>query len=203
MRKPPLTRAWLSPAIATRFVLVAALTPGFARADPVGTIHACYKSNSGDLRLVQGEADCHPNEVAISWNAVGPSGAPGSIAARIRDEGPITLTPHETSVIPLSGETWMQRADEFQELVGQIQVDTPCPGFATAVVPLIRVFLDGVERVTMRVTQPLSEFRFPSFEPGVEVEHTLVVTVTERNCTGPHIVQSVKVNALGAGGAQQ
>ena len=176
-------------------LLLAIGPPGLVRAQqPVGTIHACYHLRSGNLRIVDADTDCGPQERPLSWNTPGP----GSVAARIRDEGPVTLGAGETLEIPLTGNVWTQVPDEFQDLVGQIEIETTCPGFATAVIPVIRVFLDGEERATLPVTERISEFRIPSFEPATEVSHTLTITITERNCRPPHVIRSVKFDALSA-----
>ncbi len=45
--------------------------------DPSAVIHACYKSESGDLRIVAPGADCKPSETQVSWNQQGPAGADG------------------------------------------------------------------------------------------------------------------------------
>jgi hypothetical protein len=166
------------------------------RASDSEAIQGCYQARTGDLRVVQAPSDCRPDEVALSWNSAGTG--PGSIAARVRDQGPFPLIPLQTTEVPLTGDAWSQGANEFQDVFGQVHVDTPCPSFAVAVVPLIKVFLDGELRVTMLVTQPVSDFRIPSFEPGVERSHTLAVTITHRGCTqaGEAIVQSVKADVL-------
>ena len=201
MRKLFFRSLWLGASIAGMILSSSVEGHGRVRAfEPDGIIHACYQARSGDLRLVGSPADCRPDERAIFWNAARP-GQASSIAARLRDQGPMTLIPLETIEVPLSGATWSQGANEFQDVVGRVEVDTPCPSFAVAVVPLISVFLDGEERVTMRVTEPQSGFRIPIFEPGVERFHTLAVTVTERSCSqfGEATLQSVKIDVVRAG----
>ena len=43
-----------------------------------GTIHACFKNNNGDLRVVDDAAgSCKNNETAIEWNQRGLQGPPG------------------------------------------------------------------------------------------------------------------------------
>ena len=44
---------------------------------PDGLIYGCYKKVNGQLRIVNGPADCHPSEFSIYWNQVGPQGPPG------------------------------------------------------------------------------------------------------------------------------
>jgi len=44
--------------------------------DNTGVIHACYKTNKGDLRLIDGGA-CAPGETAVSWSQIGPTGPAG------------------------------------------------------------------------------------------------------------------------------
>jgi hypothetical protein len=164
--------------------------------EPVETIHACYHQRSGNLRIVETDADCRPQETPISWNVTGPEGPSGSVAARIRDQGPVSLGLREILDLPLTGNTWTQAAGEFQDLVGQIEIETTCPGTASAINPVIHVFLDGEERATLPVTEHTSEFRFPSFEPPTETTHTLTVTIAERDCRPPHLVKSVRFDVL-------
>jgi hypothetical protein len=42
-----------------------------------GVIHACYRENTGAVRLVDEGTACLPIESAISWNQKGPKGDPG------------------------------------------------------------------------------------------------------------------------------
>jgi Collagen triple helix repeat (20 copies) len=43
-----------------------------------GVIHGCYKSQNGQLRLIDPAMDsCNPSETAISWSQTGPQGPPG------------------------------------------------------------------------------------------------------------------------------
>jgi hypothetical protein len=43
-----------------------------------GVIHGCYKSQNGQLRLIDPATDsCRPSETAISWSQTGPQGPPG------------------------------------------------------------------------------------------------------------------------------
>jgi hypothetical protein len=44
--------------------------------DSQGVILACYKADSGQLRL-SNTGGCGPSESALSWNRVGPAGPPG------------------------------------------------------------------------------------------------------------------------------
>jgi hypothetical protein len=43
-----------------------------------GVINGCYKSQNGQLRLIDPATDgCHPSETAISWSQTGPQGLKG------------------------------------------------------------------------------------------------------------------------------
>jgi hypothetical protein len=43
-----------------------------------GVIHGCYKSQNGQLRLIDPATDsCRPSETPISWSQTGPQGPPG------------------------------------------------------------------------------------------------------------------------------
>ncbi len=60
---------------------VLALAGGIAYAaipDSSGVIHGCFKTGSGDLRVIDpSTTSCLPSETAISWNQMGPQGPPG------------------------------------------------------------------------------------------------------------------------------
>jgi len=45
--------------------------------DSDGTIHACYQTNTGNLRVVESNADCRSSERPISWNEKGPPATAG------------------------------------------------------------------------------------------------------------------------------
>jgi len=47
-----------------------------------GVIHACYGKSNGQVRIVAAASDCKPNEIAISWNQVGPKGDTGPMGPR-------------------------------------------------------------------------------------------------------------------------
>jgi hypothetical protein len=43
-----------------------------------GVISGCYKTQNGQLRLIDPPTDsCHPSETAISWSQTGPQGPKG------------------------------------------------------------------------------------------------------------------------------
>jgi hypothetical protein len=46
-----------------------------------GKIHACVRVGTGEVRIVDTSSDCRNNEAYISWNEVGPAGAPGAQGA--------------------------------------------------------------------------------------------------------------------------
>jgi len=65
-------------------ILAVAVAAGFAVAsipDASGVLHACYKKEKGQLRLVESAADCLPSELAITWSQTGPTGAQGPTGA--------------------------------------------------------------------------------------------------------------------------
>jgi hypothetical protein len=67
---------------ATPLVIAAALFAlglGVAYAaipDSQGVIHACYKTDNGQLRVVD-SATCNSSELPLSWSQTGPQGIPG------------------------------------------------------------------------------------------------------------------------------
>ena len=69
-------------ALAITAVAVVAIAGGvtYAVADigDGGVINGCYKSQNGQLRLIDPATDsCHPSETAISWGQTGPQGPKG------------------------------------------------------------------------------------------------------------------------------
>ena len=53
-----------------------------------GVINGCYKSQNGQLRLIDPATDsCHPSETAISWSQTGPQGPKGDKGDK-GDQGP-------------------------------------------------------------------------------------------------------------------
>jgi hypothetical protein len=57
-----------------------------------GVINGCYKSQNGQLRLIDPATDsCHPSETAISWSQIGPQGPKGDKGDK-GDPGPQGLT---------------------------------------------------------------------------------------------------------------
>src|SRR5476651_1168910 len=66
------TRRWM----AMVFVAVAAVVMASTEAR-AQVIIACVHNNTGDVRIVANAAQCHPNEVAVTWNKKGPTGPTG------------------------------------------------------------------------------------------------------------------------------
>jgi Collagen triple helix repeat (20 copies) len=63
-------------------VVVVAIAGGvsyaFAEIGGGGVINGCYKSQNGQLRLIDPATDsCHPSETSISWSQTGPQGPAG------------------------------------------------------------------------------------------------------------------------------
>ena len=46
----------------------------FAIPDESGAIQGCYQKNNGQLRVVNGAADCRPSELPLSWSQTGRPG---------------------------------------------------------------------------------------------------------------------------------
>jgi type VI secretion system secreted protein Hcp len=71
-------------AIATTLVAVivaAASTYAWARTQDASTLRACAQKEDGSLRLVADGVACKKNEIAVSWNVVGPVGPAGATGA--------------------------------------------------------------------------------------------------------------------------
>ena len=202
MKRIPHVKA--SPATVIALVALVVAVAGVAYAtipDSTGTIHACYQKRSGDLRVVRSADDCRSSERALSWNQQGPAGA--AVVARMRG-GPFTFTDFSTREIPLSGATWTQQAGEYQEVVGQVDIDFGC---GSEYGPEILVYLDGTLRQEGlsfanqgRIPAnnlPVHDFRLALFEPDATTEHTLSISVNGRCHQGGTTINSIKVNVLG------
>ena len=68
------------------FVVIVALVTagGVAYAtipSAAGVINGCYKTQNGQLRVVDSATECNSSETAIQWNRTGPAGATGATGA--------------------------------------------------------------------------------------------------------------------------
>jgi hypothetical protein len=86
-------------------------------------IKACYKKVNGQLRLVKDFAECHPSELPISWNQMGPPGPTGP-------QGPIGLTGPTGPTGPQgppgeggAGKVWIARQEVEAHLGGDLETD--------------------------------------------------------------------------------
>jgi hypothetical protein len=62
-------------------VVVSLAAGGFAYASIPGSggvFNACYKTNGGQMRLVNSASDCNQSETATHWNQTGPTGPSGA-----------------------------------------------------------------------------------------------------------------------------
>jgi hypothetical protein len=195
-----------SPAMAVALAALGIALGGVAFAtipDSNGTIHACYEKKSGHLRVVESAADCRAKETAISWNQEGRPGPPGAgIATRIRG-GPVhfdgtgSSSRPEEKEVSLSGTPWTQGPNEFQEIVGQVDTDTPCSG-ASAVRPFVLVYLDGELVEHPGLDSGRTTFRIAVFETGELRTHSVTITAADRcgAIRGPSRINSLKLNVL-------
>jgi Collagen triple helix repeat (20 copies) len=55
--------------------------------DGGGVFHACYKTDNGQLRLVDSASQCNPSETATQWSQTGPQGPAGPEGA-VGPQGP-------------------------------------------------------------------------------------------------------------------
>jgi hypothetical protein len=108
-------RGWIVLAVVAAISTFAAVAQA-AIPDGNGTIRACYKTNSGDLRVVDSE-NCKNNETALTWNQTGvagpagPSGATGPTGATgpAGPAGPAGISGYEVvpytenDVLPVNG----------------------------------------------------------------------------------------------------
>jgi hypothetical protein len=68
-------KAWIAVAAGTLLALVGGVAYA-AIPDAAGVIHACFKTDSGQLR-VSDSGSCNPSETELSWSQEGPPGPPG------------------------------------------------------------------------------------------------------------------------------
>jgi hypothetical protein len=63
---------------AAMLAIAGAVTYAFADIGGGGVINGCYKTQNGQLRVIDPASDhCLPSETAISWNQTGTQGPPG------------------------------------------------------------------------------------------------------------------------------
>jgi hypothetical protein len=101
--------------------VVAAVSGGVAWAtipDGSGQIHACYKSSSGDLRVIDPSAGgaCKPSETALMWSQTGPAGTPGTPGAPGATH--VTIRTATQTVSPGSSHTFTAHCDAGEVATG-------------------------------------------------------------------------------------
>ena len=76
------SRLALAVAAVAVLAIAGAVTYAVADIGGGGVINGCYKSQNGQLRVIDPATDsCNPSEKAISWSQTGPSGAKGATGA--------------------------------------------------------------------------------------------------------------------------
>jgi hypothetical protein len=76
------SRLALAVTAVTVVAIAGAVTYAVANIGGGGVINGCYKSQNGQLRLIDPASDhCLPSETAISWSQTGPAGAKGATGA--------------------------------------------------------------------------------------------------------------------------
>ena len=72
-----LSRVVVAVTAAVVVAVAGAVTYAVADIGGGGVINGCYKSQNGQLRLIDpASGSCNPSEAAISWNQTGPAGPP-------------------------------------------------------------------------------------------------------------------------------
>jgi hypothetical protein len=194
-----------SPAMAVALLGVVIGLGGVAFAtipDSSGTIHGCYVKGLGNLRVVESGSDCRSNETPIAWNQEGPPGPPGAIATRISG-GPVqfdgtgSFSSPEEKEVSLTGTPWTQGPNEFREIVGQVDTETPCSD-APALRPYVLVYVDGQLAELSGLGSGFTTFRIAVFETGESRTHSVTITAGDRCGTfrGASRINSLKLNVL-------
>ena len=161
--------------------------------DSSGTFHGCVATGSGNLRVVESAADCRTNERAIAWNQQGPPAPPGGgVVARMRS-GPVDLPSSPPRDVSLSGNTWVQDAEEFQLV--QVQLEVSDFGCAVRVAVLVDDAVVEADLYQVFGVEKRISFDLPLFEPGSRQTHDLAMQV-RRDGFCPRL-ESVKVDVLG------
>jgi hypothetical protein len=76
-------RGALAVAAVALVAIAGAVTYAVAGSGGSGVINGCYKTQNGQLRVIDPSTDrCLPSETAISWNQTGPTGSRGATGAR-------------------------------------------------------------------------------------------------------------------------
>jgi hypothetical protein len=174
--------------VAVLALAVAAGGVGYAAIpDNDGTIHACYKRTSGDLRVVESPRACRNSELPLAWNREGPPGPAGAVVVTRMRGGPATFGPGSGSIdVPLTNSSWTQGANQLQELAVEFRTSGRCSGNLSFV-------LDGRadgSRTYVFGSGPSGDdrtrFDIPLLESGAQQEHTLAVRFSG-SCTASSI----------------
>jgi hypothetical protein len=136
-----------------------------------GVIHACFKSNNGQVRLVESAADCNPSEQAIQWNQIGPQGpaGPQGVPGPAGPQGPVGPQGSQGPAGPSNTYT----VTAFQNLfVGETVTLTPLCTFGDVVI--------GGYTQTFGTTNLSGDRRFANIAPigPTPVEQGWTATVT-------------------------
>jgi hypothetical protein len=109
-------------------------------------IKACYQKVNGQLRLVEDFGQCHPSELPISWNQMGPPGPTGPTGP----QGPIGLTGPTGPTGPEgppgptgTGKLWITRQGAEAHLGGDLETDVLSlivPKGAYAIIAKVELF---------------------------------------------------------------
>jgi hypothetical protein len=116
-------------AVVGAVVTAVALAAGVAYAtipDGQGVIHACYKTDNGQLRIVD-DADCNPSETSLSWSQVGPEGLAGAKG----DAGPKGDPGADGAQGPSGLASVIHVSHVFQTSFQITGGDVPCPSGTT------------------------------------------------------------------------
>jgi hypothetical protein len=148
-------------------------------------------------------------------DATGGSGGSSSVVNRSRSSGPVTPTAHGTQeLVPLTGNTWTQAADELDQFFGTANITVPAncrtppdpggndrPGSATVQILLSRN--GGTPTVVGQANSGISNvpvvFSLAHlFEPGSDETHTFTARFSDACATGDHAtLNSLKLDVIG------
>jgi hypothetical protein len=187
-------------AIALAALIVALGGAAFAAIpDSDGTVHTCYQSQNGNLRVVESAQECRSGERPLALSAARQSTGGSQIVARARSTGPVPVTAPDVT-IPLTGNTWTQAANETNDIFFEATITIPpADGCATS---QVNFFVDG-ERLAVAlyggggnsgtVVRRLSSFLL---DPGAPTPREVTATVTTfgLGTTCGAVIDSVRIN---------
>jgi hypothetical protein len=171
-----------STAVALAALVLAAGGVAFATIpDSSGTIHGCYQTGNGNLRVVGSASDCRNGESALVWNQEGPQGAtgptgpdgpPGGPTVRFDEQAGSVSTTSDTPV-DLGGPsvTVNVGASGLVEVFGRADLETGRGNLAARVLLSEATDAEPPLRVLSMYQIPGRKWTTPGNDSGTSLRH--------------------------------